>query len=51
MRPKSDKKMISIRLSEALIETIKRAANVKGETVTDYIEKAVRQSLNSAVSK
>lgn len=51
MRPKSDKKMISIRLSEALINQIKKAANVKGETATEYIEQAVRQSLKGAVSK
>lgn len=47
MRPKSDKKMISIRLSEGLILKIKKAAKTKGVTATEYIEEAVRRNLNA----
>ncbi|MBR2587527.1 toxin-antitoxin system HicB family antitoxin [Candidatus Saccharibacteria bacterium] len=45
MRPKSDKKMLSIRLSEALTKKVKEQAIAKGITVTAWIEQAIRSAL------
>ncbi len=47
MRPKSDKKMISVRLSEGLMNKVKQTAKDNGLTVTEYIEKSIQNNLAS----
>lgn len=50
MAKKTNKKMISIRLSEALLEKCRETAKADDVTVTSIIERALKAELKNKVS-